>query len=109
CRARISVKGLRPLPTRQDMTPSRLRRALEASFDELAASVPATIGFAIASQGEVSSLGRWRVGVAWSTIKVPLAIAALRSDRSHAQDLVIKAITESDNAARGGVWRELGG
>jgi len=59
-------------PIRQDMTPSRLQRALEASFDELSARVPATIGVAIASQGEVYSLGRWRLGVAWSTIKVPL-------------------------------------
>jgi len=90
------------------MTPPRLQRALAASFDELSARVPATIGVAIASQGEVYSLGRWRLGVAWSTIKVPLAIAALRSDRSRAQDLVIKAITESDNAASEELWSQLG-
>jgi hypothetical protein len=90
------------------MTPSRLQRALEASFDELSARVPATIGVAIASQGEVYSLGRWRLGVAWSTIKVPLAIAALRRDGSRAQELAVKAITASDNAASEKLWSLLG-
>jgi hypothetical protein len=55
--------------------------ATEASFDEFAAALPATVGLAIAAPGnsEVYSLGRWSAGVAWSTIKVPLAIAALRA------------------------------
>ncbi len=80
------------------------------SFDELARTVPATIGIAIARPGrsEVRSLGRWSAGVAWSTIKVPLAIAALRSDRSRAQGLVVKAITESDNSAAEALWSQLG-
>jgi hypothetical protein len=89
------------------MTPPRTR--LEASFEELAAAVPATIGIAIARPGlQVYSLGRWSSGVAWSTIKVPLAIAALRNDRACAQDLVIKAITESDNQASEELWSQLG-
>jgi hypothetical protein len=86
--------------------PSRL--GLEASFERLAARVPATIGVAIASQGGVYSLGRWREGVAWSTIKVPLAIAALRNDRSLAKDLAVRAITESDNPASEKLWSQLG-
>ena len=57
----------------------------------------------------LTSLGDGRSGVAWSTIKVPLAIAALRSDRSRAKDLVVKAITESDNAASEQLWSRLGG
>jgi hypothetical protein len=80
------------------------------SFERLAETVPATIGIAIARPGraEVRSLGRWSAGVAWSTIKVPLAIAALRSDRSRAQGLVVKAITESDNPAAEALWSQLG-
>jgi len=84
--------------------------AIEASFEELAATVPATIGIAIARPdvAEVCSLGRWSSGVAWSTIKVPLAIAALRGDAGRARDLVVKAITESDNHASEQLWSQLG-
>ena len=83
---------------------------VEASFEELAATVPAMIGIATARPGdsEVYSLGRWSSGVAWSTIKVPLAIAALRRDSARAQDLAVKAITESDNHASEQLWSQLG-
>ncbi len=90
------------------MTPAPPR--LEASFQELAAAVPATVGIAIArpNVAEVVSLGRWSTGVAWSTIKVPLAIAALRRNPARAHDLVVKAITESDNEASERLWSHLG-
>ena len=39
---------------------------------------------------------------------MPLAIAALRHDRRLAQDLVVKAITESDNPASEQLWSQLG-
>lgn len=83
---------------------------LESSFETLAARVRATIGIAIARPGptEVVSLGRWSSGVAWSTIKVPLAIAALRHDRARADNLVVKTITESDNRASEHLWCQLG-
>ncbi|OBA84425.1 hypothetical protein A9W99_00700 [Mycobacterium sp. 1164966.3] len=76
-------------------------------FDELAASVPARVGVAVARPAEVYSLGEWSSGVAWSTIKVPLAVAALRSDPA-LKNLVIKAITNSDNAAAEQLWAGLG-
>ncbi|WP_204801593.1 serine hydrolase [Mycobacterium riyadhense] len=84
--------------------------SLDASFAELRASIPATIGIAIARPGaaEAHSLGPWSTGVAWSTIKVPLAIAALRRDRTRAKPLSVKAITESDNAASEALWSLLG-
>ncbi len=90
------------------MTPAP--RWLEASFEELAAAVPAAIGIAIArpNVAQVISLGRWSSGAAWSTIKVPLAIAALRRDPARANDLVVKAITESDNEASERLWSQLG-
>ncbi|WP_293060211.1 hypothetical protein, partial [Mycobacterium sp.] len=52
--------------------------------------------------------GSWSTGVAWSTIKVPLAIAALRADRARAEPLVVKAITASDNRAAAQLWTQLG-
>lgn len=90
------------------MTSRPLEFALEASFEQLSAAVPATVGIAIARPDRTFSLGRWWSGVAWSTIKVPLAIAALRSDWSRARDLAIKAITESDNHASEQLWSQLG-
>lgn len=81
---------------------------LDARFEELAATVPATIGIAIALPDLTYSLGRWSCGVAWSTIKVPLAVAALRRDPARARNLVVKAITESDNHASERLWLQLG-
>ena len=83
--------------------------ALRASFDEFSGKVPATVGIAIAAADEVYSLGSWATGVAWSTIKVPLAIAALREEgSSQITDAMRAAITESDNAAAESIWASLG-
>ena len=86
-----------------------MKHALETSFEQLSRTVPATIGIAIASpgQGSVAPLGIWSTGVAWSTIKVPLAIAALRAG-SGSRELVAKAIAQSDNAASEKLWSQLG-
>jgi hypothetical protein len=90
------------------MTSRPLEQALEASFEQLSASVPAEVGVAIARPDRTYSLGPWSSGVAWSTIKVPLAIAALRGGSADAKDLVVKAITESDNRASEQLWSTLG-
>lgn len=84
--------------------------ALQQSFEELSATVPAIIGLAVAvpSRTAACTLGPWSTGVAWSTIKVPLVIAALRHDRSRAKDPAVKAITESDNDAAELLWSQLG-
>jgi hypothetical protein len=90
------------------MTSRPLELALEASFEQLSDGLPANIGVAIARPDRTYSLGRWWSGVAWSTIKVPLAIAALRSDWLTARELAAKAITESDNRASEQLWSLLG-
>jgi hypothetical protein len=90
------------------MTSRPLESALEESFEQLSATVSANIGIAIARPDRTYTFGGWSSGVAWSTIKVPLAIAALRGDRLRAQDLVVKAITESDNPASERLWSLLG-
>ncbi len=86
-----------------------MKRTFDTSFDELSRAVPATIGLAVASAGAapVASLGAWSTGVAWSTIKVPLAIATLRAGVG-SRELVADAIIQSDNAAAEELWSQLG-
>ncbi len=85
---------------------------LASDFDELANQLHATIGVAVNAVGSgqsPSALGKWENGPAWSTIKVPLAIAALREqDSSQPTDAMKAAITESDNAAAESIWAGLG-
>ena len=83
-----------------------VKSPLQRSFDDLSNALPATVGIAVApAGGRPVSLGAWSSGVAWSTIKVPLAIAALATDNA---DLVFKTITHSDNAAAEELWSQLG-
>lgn len=82
--------------------------ALGESFAALAATVPAAVGVAVASAGGTRLFGNWSAGPAWSTIKVPLSIAALRSEPERAGSLVNKAIIQSDNAAAEQLWSMLG-
>ncbi|WP_024796939.1 hypothetical protein [Tomitella biformata] len=83
-----------------------------AAFDELSATLAGTVGIAIGpvgADGSVEVAGEWASGPAWSTIKVPLAIAALNSSGGAEQaDAVQSAITISDNAAAEQLWSALG-
>ena len=58
--------------------------------------------------GEVRSAGAWKSGVAWSTIKVPMAVAVSRRDPA-ALEPHASAITVSDNQAAENLWEYLGG
>lgn len=80
-------------------------------LDSAVAMIPGTVGVAIAPVGggiDPVSAGTWRSGVAWSTIKVPLAIAVERSGNG-ALDGASSAITSSDNDAAQRLWDSLGG
>jgi hypothetical protein len=86
---------------------------LETDFAALQATVGAPIGLVIAPVGDSGVapivLGDWQSGSAWSTSKVPVAIAALREDSS--PDLLAEinsAITVSDNEAAEAIWARLG-
>jgi hypothetical protein len=81
---------------------------VQQSFDQLASSIEGDVGVAIASGDGVQSFGSWKSGPAWSTIKVPLSIAALRQSNDSAAPLVASAIRESDNAAAEALWAQLG-
>lgn len=93
-------------PTRQSAA-----RALAAQFATLRASVPARVGIAFASPGQDPVvLGDYDGAVAWSTIKVPLAVAVLESSPSHtALQAMRAALMQSDNAAAQALWNSLGG
>jgi hypothetical protein len=87
--------------------------SLTADFAQLEKKLHAVTGLAVTAVGSSGkapiTLGHWQSGTAWSTIKVPLAIAALREE--HPPDVtpaMTAAITESDNAAAESLWQSLG-
>jgi hypothetical protein len=82
--------------------------SLDGSFGELSSAIPGEVGVAITTDGGVRSFGPWAGGVAWSTIKVPLAIAALRHSAEEASPLVPLAIRDSDNTAAEELWAQFG-
>jgi hypothetical protein len=93
-------------------TPAPNAADLVAEFADLADNLDARVGVVISAVGDGQStvtLGDWQSGTAWSTIKVPLAIAALREeDPPKVTDAMIAAITRSDNAAAESIWQGLG-
>jgi hypothetical protein len=80
--------------------------ALRPRLDARAAG----LAFLPVGSQEVVSLGDWSTGAAWSTIKVPLSMAALkRSESTVTQHLARRALTASDNSAAEALWEQLGG
>jgi hypothetical protein len=88
-----------------------LPAAAHASFAALARSLPGEAGLAVSPVGSgqpVEQLGSLQQAVAWSTSKVPVAMAALDAGVGSSGDLR-QAITASDNAAAMRLWQALGG
>jgi hypothetical protein len=85
---------------------------LGAEFTQLENSLHAKMGIAVSAIGNgqaAMTWGDWNEGPAWSTIKVPLVIAAYRQQNpQQVTDLMKAAITESDNAAAETLWEKLG-
>jgi hypothetical protein len=85
---------------------------LTTDFDQLKDKLNAEVGVVIGAVGsdqEPIVLGDLRIGKAWSTMKVPLAIAALGEEQPpKVTDTMTAAITESDNAAAEKIWASLG-
>jgi hypothetical protein len=71
--------------------------------------IPAAVGISVSDGLHTQSFGAESSGPAWSTIKAPLAIAALQSFGDDAQASVTPAISQSDNAAAEALWSMLGG
>lgn len=91
--------------------PARPVPAAGEALESIGQALPELTGIAIAPVGraeEVAVFGDLQTGVAWSTSKVPLAIAALRVNPGAATQ-VRAAITQSDNEAAEALWEGLGG
>jgi hypothetical protein len=86
--------------------------SLAADFAELETRLHASVGLVISAVGSNQTpltLGHWRSGPAWSTIKVPLVIAGLQaSDPPVVTAAMEAAIIRSDNAAAESIWAGLG-
>ena len=100
-------------PEPEQAVPERVAQSF-AAFSE---GLGGVVGIAVAPVGEsvggdpaVQVAGAWSTGAAWSTIKVPLAIAALNEsgDGGGLESAASAAITVSDNAAAEQLWASLG-
>ncbi|MBM7277341.1 hypothetical protein FOV72_09565 [Gordonia rubripertincta] len=84
---------------------------LAASFRKVASSTGLTVGIAVAPVGgdvvPALTLGDTTPRVAWSTIKVPLAVAAERQNGPI--PAASAAIINSDNGSAEALWSSLGG
>lgn len=83
-----------------------------AAYEEFDRTLPAETGLALAPVGDTGAVsgpgirvGNWRNGPAWSTIKVPLAIAA---SGTGSEATLRATIVDSDNSAADELWRGLG-
>jgi hypothetical protein len=93
-------------------SPSLRAESLETDFIQLRSTMDGPVGIALGPVGTTKEpilLGDWLSGPAWSTMKVPLAIAVLRAeDPPTVTDSMTAAITQSDNAAADVLWQSLG-
>jgi len=90
-----------------------LSAADRSSFERLGGQLAGAEGLAVTPLGanqSVSRAGSLRTGVAWSTAKVPVAMAVISSGSASSHQANLRqAITASDNAAAERLWTALGG
>ena len=105
----VPAAGMTPSP---QSAPNNSATALAGDFEQLQHKLHGVMGLAVSAVGanpDPVPLGDWQSGPAWSTIKVPLTIAALREeDPPEVTNAMIAAIAESDNAAAESIWEKLG-
>ncbi|WP_040797545.1 hypothetical protein [Nocardia higoensis] len=84
---------------------------LAADFQLWKAGIEGRAGMAVMPVGGTRPVvfGDWTSGPAWSTMKVPLVIAAERADAGVSTYSMSAAITASDNTAADALWQGLGG
>lgn len=94
-----------PVPPQQTLT-----KTWTPFQKALAKSLPGQVGIAIVPIGSdvAISLGTLRTGRAWSTLKVPVSLAAERRLGTAVTTQEAKAITFSDNDAAEDLWSSFG-
>lgn len=85
--------------------PDSVRTQLDRAVDKAARKYHAKVGVAISAGDVTIALGDKGKGPVWSTIKVPIAIAALKDGAD--KSLVDLAIKESDNDAAYSLWSQV--
>ena len=85
-----------------------VQEALQKIVEDVQSKYGGKAGIAVAGQDEVYSAGISEPRAAWSTAKVPVAIAAERAGSAD-PSMISQAITFSDNAAAENLWQSLGG
>ena len=100
-------------PARASRRATILSAGDRAAFARLDAALGGQQGLAVSGLGlgrPVERIGSLRTGVAWSTSKVPIAMAVLAAGLGDSErDDLTAAITASDNAAATRLWDALGG
>ncbi|TSD97197.1 hypothetical protein FOV72_09560 [Gordonia rubripertincta] len=114
----VPLPALPPLPepfaswfTPPEPVERKLAKSYAALQKSMKKSLPGQLGVAIAPIGgdQVISFGSLKAGRAWSTMKVPVSLAAQRKRGPAVAMMEDKAITFSDNDAAGELWGVLGG
>lgn len=95
------------LPTEEPQQGESFAQALQAAVDQTIAVYGGTAGIAVSDGSTEVTAGDMSAAAAWSTIKVPLAIAAVRQDPAQTTN-VTAAIQWSDNNAAEALWASLG-
>lgn len=99
----VTVSPSTPPPTEEPAGPT----GLDTVIDEVVAQFGGTAGVAVSDGQQQFTAGVQDAHPAWSTIKVPLAVAALRTDAELAPT-VSAAIRISDNQAAELLWATAG-
>lgn len=96
-------------PQPADVLPDSAKAQLQSVVDATIARYGGEAAIAISNGNTTLSAGDISVPSAWSTIKVPIAIAALRANNSaNTQQLARAAIVNSDNNAARSLYGQLG-
>ena len=85
--------------------PDSVRTQLDRAVEKTARKYHAKVGVAISAGDVTIAVGDEGKGPVWSTIKVPIAIAALKNGAD--KSLVDLAIKESDNDAAYSLWSQV--
>lgn len=89
------------------LTDGQVPKAWQQAVTDVESQFGGSVGIAIAAPGgEVAEFGSLLSDVAWSTSKVPVAVAVVREQGVTPN--VTSAITVSDNAAAEAMWASLG-
>ncbi|MEJ4113049.1 hypothetical protein ACGE24_07040 [Corynebacterium kroppenstedtii] len=94
---------------RQHSTTENSDESLHTAIDQIIQKYGGTAELATSDGHQVHNFGHVDPYPAWSSIKVPISIAALRKDNSdEIRENIQKAIRASDNKAAAALWKSLG-